>query len=99
MTGAELKALRVSLGVTRADLAAALGVNPVTVWRWETGKTNSSRAAEVGVGPGRGVGVVGGAVGVPSAAVEWLHAEADRRIAALERWKLYRETDSGPGFP
>lgn len=94
MTGAELKVLRVRLGVTRQELGDAIGVNPVTVWRWETGKTNNSRSPSPSPGPS-GVGVVGGAVGVPSAAVEWLHAEADRRIAALERWKLYRETDSG----
>lgn len=88
MTGAELKVLRVRLGVTRRELGDAIGVDPVTVWRWETGKTNNSRTPV----PGRELFTP---AGVPSAAVEWLLRAEVERIRDLERWKLYRETDGG----
>lgn len=68
-----MKVLRVRLGVTRAALAGAIGVDPVTVWRWETGKTNSSRS------PGVNTGLAGGA-GVPSAVVEYLRGVALARV-------------------
>lgn len=35
VTGAELRARRARLGVTQADLAAAVGVTGTTVARWE----------------------------------------------------------------
>lgn len=36
MTGPELRQVRDELGWNSTDLAAALGVTAVSVWRWET---------------------------------------------------------------
>lgn len=93
MTGAELKVLRVRLGVTRQELGDAIGVNPVTVWRWETGKTNNSRSPSPSPGPS-GVGGVPGA-GVPSAAVEYLRGVAQAQRVALEAMELYAALGDG----
>ena len=35
VTGPELREARRALGAKVKDVAAALGVNPATVWRWE----------------------------------------------------------------
>lgn len=69
MTGGEFKALRVGAGVSRAQVAGALGVAVVTVYRWETGRRLGDRSAA-----GRG--------GLPSGAVDWLRAEVARRCGA-----------------
>lgn len=37
MTPQDLKEARKSLGLTQADLAAAVGVHPVTIAKWEGG--------------------------------------------------------------
>ena len=37
LIGRRLKALRLKKEVTQAEIARRLGVNPVTVFRWETG--------------------------------------------------------------
>lgn len=39
MTPEQLATLRESIGLTREQLAGALGVDRTTVWRWETGGT------------------------------------------------------------
>lgn len=39
MTGAELRAARVALGLTQRRLASLLGVQQSTVWRWEAERT------------------------------------------------------------
>lgn len=49
MTGSEVKALRVSLGMTQEDLAHELGVTVSTVNRWENGHTRPSRLATAGL--------------------------------------------------
>lgn len=48
MRQAEIKALRERLGMDRAAFAAAVGVDPATVWRWEDASIPSkpSRMAE-----------------------------------------------------
>jgi DNA-binding XRE family transcriptional regulator len=33
-----LKAARVNIGLTQEELAKEVGVSPVTIWKWETGK-------------------------------------------------------------
>lgn len=38
MTPAELRATRARLGLTQPALAALLGVHPLTVSQWETGR-------------------------------------------------------------
>ena len=40
-----LRRFRDSLGVSKADLAAELGVSPITLYRWETGSTRPSPLA------------------------------------------------------
>lgn len=35
VNGPELREARLALGASVKDVAAALGVNPATVWRWE----------------------------------------------------------------
>lgn len=42
----KIKAVRESLLVTQGELAAELGVTPVTVCRWETGKVEPSIKAK-----------------------------------------------------
>ncbi len=37
MTGAELKAARLALGLSQQDLAAVIDADPVTLRRWERG--------------------------------------------------------------
>lgn len=49
MTGAEVKTLRVNLGMTQEDLAHELGVTVSTVNRWENGHTRPSRLATAGL--------------------------------------------------
>ncbi len=39
MTNTELAIQLESLGITRKELALALEVHKITVWRWEQGKT------------------------------------------------------------
>jgi transcriptional regulator with XRE-family HTH domain len=39
VTGAELKAARLALGLSQRGLAERLGVPQATIWRWEAGKT------------------------------------------------------------
>ena len=34
-----LKAARVNAGLTQAEMAKRLDVAPVTIWKWETGKS------------------------------------------------------------
>ena len=34
-----LKAARVNAGLTQAEMAERLDVAPVTIWKWETGKS------------------------------------------------------------
>lgn len=41
-----IKAVRESLLVTQEELAAELGVTPITVCRWETGKVEPSMKAK-----------------------------------------------------
>lgn len=43
MTPAELRSLIAAAGLTRLQVAALLGVSPVTVWRWLNGHTVISR--------------------------------------------------------
>ena len=33
----EIQEARVGLGMTQEEFAAAIGVNPATIWRWEKG--------------------------------------------------------------
>lgn len=40
MTPAELKAARTRLGLSQTRLAALLGVEQSTVWRWESGENH-----------------------------------------------------------
>lgn len=35
VTGSELREARVALGAKVKEVAAQLGVNPATIWRWE----------------------------------------------------------------
>ena len=42
----KIKAVRESLLVTQEELAVELGVTPITVCRWETGKTEPSIKAK-----------------------------------------------------
>lgn len=42
----KIKAVRESLLVTQEELAAELGVTPITVCRWETGKVEPSMKAK-----------------------------------------------------
>ena len=44
MTGAEFKAIRLSVHVTQADLGLFLGVRETTIHRWETDKTEIPKA-------------------------------------------------------
>ena len=46
MNGLELRKIRKGLNLTQSQLAKELGVNRVTVTRWETGKSNISRRYE-----------------------------------------------------
>ena len=41
----EVKEIRKKLGLTQDDFAFQLGVTPMTVRRWESGKTKPSRMA------------------------------------------------------
>ena len=43
MTPDDLKALRRQLHLSQAKLAAKLGVDPQTVWRWEAGRNPINR--------------------------------------------------------
>jgi transcriptional regulator with XRE-family HTH domain len=43
LTGAELKRVRLQLGLTQQALAMRLGVQRNSVWRWETGYVRISR--------------------------------------------------------
>ena len=52
-----LRNFRYSLGYSKADLAAELGVSPITLYRWETGSTRPSPLAAEKLG-GMGFGVV-----------------------------------------
>jgi DNA-binding transcriptional regulator YiaG len=42
MQGDELKRIREGMGLTQAELAKKLGVDPATVWRWENGGVKRS---------------------------------------------------------
>lgn len=52
-----LRKFRYSLGYSKADLAAALGVSPITLYRWETGSTRPSPLAAEKLGA-MGFGIV-----------------------------------------
>ena len=52
-----LRKFRYSLGYSKADLAAELGVSPITLYRWETGSTRPSPLAAEKLGK-MGFGVV-----------------------------------------
>jgi transcriptional regulator with XRE-family HTH domain len=47
LAGEELRAWRTLLGMTQRELAAALGVTPNTVARWERGELRVARPAMV----------------------------------------------------
>jgi transcriptional regulator with XRE-family HTH domain len=49
VTGPDLAQQRVSVGWTRTELAARLGVSESTVARWETGSRPISRAMEIAI--------------------------------------------------
>ena len=49
MTGEEIKALRLRLGLAHAQLGEAIGVFWNTVSRWEAGKMRPSTLANLGV--------------------------------------------------
>ena len=46
MTGEELKAARKRLGMSRSELARAIGSNHSTIGSWETGRHKVSSVAE-----------------------------------------------------
>ena len=46
MTGEELKAARKRLGMSRSELARAIGSNHSTIGSWETGRHKVSAVAE-----------------------------------------------------
>lgn len=46
MTGQEFTKIQKTLAMSDADLAAELGVNRSTVWRWRTGQQTVERLAE-----------------------------------------------------
>ena len=41
MTGAEIKAIRRAAGMKQRELADHLGVQGITVWRWENAKSQA----------------------------------------------------------
>lgn len=47
MTGAELRAARLALGIGTPTFGRRLGVNPRTVRKWEAGKFPVPRMAEI----------------------------------------------------
>ena len=47
LTGAEVRFLRKYLGFSGADFAAAIGSDPATISKWETGKERMSRHMEL----------------------------------------------------
>lgn len=47
MNGQEFKEWRERMGLTQAEIAKALDVTEMTVYRWETGKAPISRAVEL----------------------------------------------------
>lgn len=49
MTGSELKALRLRLGYSISEMAAALAVSPSTVCRWQSGDSKISRRTATAV--------------------------------------------------
>lgn len=50
MTGAEVRSARQRLGVSQAQLAEALGVNKLTISRWERGERNPPTMVELAIG-------------------------------------------------
>ena len=46
MTGEELKRARNALGISRSELARAIGSNHSTIGSWETGRHNVGAVAE-----------------------------------------------------
>jgi len=49
VTGDELKAMLEKAGLRQCDLAAALGVSQVTVWRWIVGQRSITPLAEIAI--------------------------------------------------
>ncbi len=41
--GADVRSLRIALGLSQRELAERLGVAKDTVWRWEAGRNNPQR--------------------------------------------------------
>lgn len=46
MDGSQIAQRRAVIGLTRQQLADAIGVDQATVWRWEAGESKPSRLAE-----------------------------------------------------
>lgn len=49
MTAPQIVSMRESLGMSRKEFAALLGVVERTVYRWETGETKVDRFKELGI--------------------------------------------------
>jgi DNA-binding transcriptional regulator YiaG len=45
MNGGDVRALREALGLTQAEMGAALKMSPLSVLRWENGQARPSRLA------------------------------------------------------